>query len=138
MSTSTGPAGPRARTCSTRRSPGAAVGVSAGVAALTSAFPGLYGATVPICLIVLALITGVNLWGVGESARLFIVPTLAFIAAIATVIIGGLLRAPPALAPPSHLPHAAESVGFLLLLRAFPSGCSALAAGAAVPNAVSA
>ena len=57
----------------------AAVGVSAGVAALTSAFPALFGATVPICLGVLALITAVNLWGVDESARLFIVPTLAFI-----------------------------------------------------------
>jgi amino acid transporter len=114
----------------------AAVGVSAGVAALTSAFPGLYGATVPICLIVLALITGVNLWGVGESARLFIVPTLAFIAAIATVIIGGLLRAHPVVAPPSHLPHVAESVGLLLLLRAFASGCSALTGVEAIANAV--
>src|SRR5271166_1405082 len=48
----------------------AAVGVSAGIAALTSAFPNLYSATVPICLGVLALITAANLWGVAESARL--------------------------------------------------------------------
>ena len=77
----------------------AAVGVSAGVAALTSAFPSLYSARVPICLVVLALITAVNLWGVGESARLFIGPTLAFIAAIAAVIIGGLIRSSPGRAP---------------------------------------
>jgi amino acid transporter len=114
----------------------AAVGVSAGVAALTSAFPGLFGATVPLCLLVLALITGANLWGVAESARLLIVPTLVFIAAIALVILGGLFRSHPVVAPPSHLPNAAETVGVLLLLRAFASGCSALTGVEAIANAV--
>jgi amino acid transporter len=127
----------------------AAVGVSAGVAALTSAFPKLYGATVPICLIVLALITAVNLWGVGESARLFIAPTLAFIFAIALVIVVGLVRGHPVIAPSAHLPSTAggsggsspqagtaESVGVLLLLRAFASGCSALTGVEAIANAV--
>jgi len=114
----------------------AAVGVSAGVAALTSAFPGLYSATVPVCLGVLALITAVNLWGVGESARLFIGPTLAFIAAIAAVIIGGLIRSHPAVSLQSHLPNTAEAVGVLLLLRSFASGCSALTGVEAIANAV--
>ena len=50
----------------------AAVGVSAGVEALTAAYPSLYGARVWLCLAVLAAITGANLWGVAESARLFI------------------------------------------------------------------
>ena len=50
---------------------------SAGVEALTSAFPDLYSATVSLCLGVLALITAANLWGVAESARLFIGPMLA-------------------------------------------------------------
>ncbi len=114
----------------------AAVGVSAGVAALTSAFPKLYGATVPICLIVLALITAANLWGVAESARLFIVPTLAFIFAIALVITAGLVHSHPVITPPRHLPAVAESVGILLLLRAFASGCSALTGVEAIANAV--
>jgi amino acid transporter len=114
----------------------AAVGVSAGVAALTSAFPGLYGATVPLCLLVLALITAANLWGVAESARLFIVPTLAFIAAIAMVIIGGLVRSQPVVAPTSHLPATTASIGVLLLLRAFASGCSALTGVEAIANDV--
>ena len=114
----------------------AAVGVSAGVAALTSAFPALFSATVPICLGVLALITAVNLWGVGESARLFIAPTLAFIAAIAAVIIGGLIRGQPAVPLQSHLPQTAEAVGLLLLLRAFASGCAALTGVEAIANAV--
>src|SRR5215469_10030720 len=70
----------------------AAVGVSAGVEALTSAFHGLYPERVWLCLVVLAFITGANLWGVAESALLFIAPTVLFIAGIFTVIIAGLLR----------------------------------------------
>ena len=114
----------------------AAVGVSAGVEALTSAFPALYPDRVIICLIVLALITAANLWGVAESARLFIAPTVAFIAAIAAVIIGGLLRSHPAVPVAHNLPQVAESVGVLLLLRAFASGCSALTGVEAIANAV--
>jgi len=114
----------------------AAVGVSAGVAALWSAFPALYGARVWLCLAVLALITGVNLWGVAESARVFIVPTVAFIVAIAVVIAGGLFRSHPVTMLAGHLPAVTESVGILLLLRAFASGCSALTGVEAIANAV--
>jgi amino acid transporter len=42
----------------------AAVGVSAGVEALTSAFPSLYPDRVWLCLGVLAVITAANMWGV--------------------------------------------------------------------------
>jgi amino acid transporter len=114
----------------------AAVGVSAGVAALTSAFPGLYGSRVWLCLAVLGLITGVNLWGVAEAARAFIVPTLLFIVAIFAVIIGGLVRSHPAVAPVQHLPQTVTAVGVLLILRAFASGCSALTGVEAIANAV--
>src|ERR1700684_1212575 len=63
----------------------AAVGVSAGVAALTSAFPALYPDRTWLCLGVLAVITGLNLRGVADAARAFIVPTIVFILAIAVV-----------------------------------------------------
>jgi amino acid transporter len=115
----------------------AAVGVSAGVAALTAAFPSLYGARVWLCLLVLALITGVNLWGLAESARIFAVPTLAFIASIAVVIIAGLARGAHPAVPLSHsLPSTTEAVGTLLILKAFASGCSALTGVEAIANAV--
>jgi amino acid transporter len=114
----------------------AAVGVSAGVAALWSAFPHLYGARVWLCLAVLAVITGVNLWGVAESARVFIVPTVAFIIAIAIVIIGGAVRSQPVATLAGQLPPVTESVGILLLLKAFASGCSALTGVEAIANAV--
>ncbi len=114
----------------------AAVGVSAGVEAFTSAFPSLYPDRVWLCLGVLAVITAANMWGVAESARLFIVPTLIFIFAIAVVIVGGLIRSHPAVPPSGHLPQATESVGILLLLKAFASGCSALTGVEAIANAV--
>ena len=114
----------------------AAVGVSAGVAALTSAFPALYGATVWLCLATLAVITGLNLWGVSESARVFTVPTLLFIVAMAAVISGGLVRAHPAVTLDHHLGVSTEAVGLLLVLRSFASGCSALTGVEAIANAV--
>jgi amino acid transporter len=114
----------------------AAVGVSAGIEALTSAFPALYGATVWLCLAALAIITGLNLWGVSESAKVFTVPTLAFIVAMAAVIVGGLVRAHPAVPLDHHLGASTEVVGILLVLKAFASGCSALTGVEAIANAV--
>src|SRR5271155_2879715 len=55
------------------------VSIAAGVGALTSAFPSLTSATVPICLAILAMITVLNLRGFGASARAFLLPTLMFI-----------------------------------------------------------
>src|SRR5580658_7732746 len=114
----------------------AAVGVSAGIEALTSAFPGLYGASVWLCLAALLIITGLNLWGVSESAKVFTVPTVAFIAAMAAVIIGGLFRAHPAVVLDTHFGASTEAVGILLVLKAFASGCSALTGVEAIANAV--
>lgn len=113
----------------------AAVGVSAGVEALTSAFHGLYADRVWLCLGVLAVITAANLWGVAESARLFIVPTILFIAAIFAVVFAGLIRTHP-LPFPQGTTSAIGAVGILLLLRAFASGCSALTGVEAIANAV--
>jgi amino acid transporter len=110
--------------------------VSAGIAALTSAFPVLFGGTVWLCLAALAIITGLNLWGVSESAKVFTVPTLAFIAAMAAVILGGLFRAHPAVPLDHHLGASTEAVGILLILKAFASGCSALTGVEAIANAV--
>ncbi|MFE9423987.1 APC family permease [Kitasatospora sp. NPDC006697] len=112
-----------------------AVSVSAGVAALTSAFPALYGDRVVICLAVLALITAVNLYGIAESAKVLILPALVFVAAVLTVIAAGLLRSHPVIAP-AQPGAATQGVGLLLLLKAFASGCAALTGVEAIANAV--
>lgn len=114
----------------------AAVGVSAGVEALTAAFPSLYGARVWLCLAVLALITAVNLWGVAESARVFTVPTVAFIVSMAVIIVVGAFRAQPAVTLGHTLPPVTDTVGTLLILKAFASGCSALTGVEAIANSV--
>ncbi|WP_410649753.1 APC family permease [Amycolatopsis sp. cmx-4-54] len=114
-----------------------AVSVAAGVAALTSAFPGLLPYTLWLCLGVLALVTGVNLRGIAESARVFVVPTVIYVGAILTVIVAGLFRSGPAaaIAAPEH-PQNLQMVGILLLLKAFANGCAALTGVEAIANAV--
>lgn len=118
-----------------------AVSVTAGVAALTSAFPGLYGERVWICLGILVLVTAVNLRGVVESAKAFLVPTAVFVGSILAMVAVGLFREGPvstasAAGHASALGEGATAVGALLLLKAFAAGCSALTGVEAVANAV--
>ncbi|CCK31599.1 amino acid transporter [Streptomyces davaonensis JCM 4913] len=118
-----------------------AVAVTAGVAALTSAFPELYADRLWLCLAVLVLITGVNLRGIVEAARAFIVPTVVFVGSILVLIAVGLFRSAPASTATAEghasvLADNATTVGALLLLKAFASGCSALTGVEAIANAV--
>ena len=118
-----------------------AVAVTAGVAALTSAFPGLYADRLVLCLVVLVLITAVNLRGIVESAKAFIVPTAVFVGSIFVLIVVGLFRSGPvstaaAAGHASVLADNATTVGALLLLKAFASGCAALTGVEAIANAV--
>ncbi|MDP9866928.1 MULTISPECIES: APC family permease [Streptosporangium] len=112
-----------------------AVSVAAGVAALTSAFPELLPYTVWVCLAVLALVTAVNLRGIAHSARAFIVPTAVYVGAILLVIVVGLVRSEPAV-DLQHQVSNLETVGVLLLLKAFANGCASLTGVEAIANAV--
>jgi amino acid transporter len=117
-----------------------AVSIAAGVASLTSAFPSLTSETVPICLGILAVVTLLNLRGLADAARAFLLPTMLFIAGLLVIIVIGLIH-PLALHAPqpgrSLLPaHAVEAVSVLLLLKAFSAGCSALTGVEAIANGV--
>jgi amino acid transporter len=117
-----------------------AVSIAAGVGSLTSAFPGLRSATVPMCLAILAVVTVLNLRGLGEAARAFLLPTAMFIVGLLAVIAIGLVH-PLALDVPqpgrSLMPtHNLEAVGVLLVLKAFSAGCSALTGVEAIANGV--
>jgi amino acid transporter len=117
-----------------------AVSIAAGVGSLTAAFPGLTSATVPICLGILVVITLLNLRGLGEAARAFLLPTLVFIVGLLAVIGIGLVH-PLALHAPlpgqSLLPtQGLQTVGVLLVLKAFSAGCSALTGVEAIANGV--
>ncbi|MEC3918261.1 APC family permease [Nocardia sp. CDC160] len=114
-----------------------AVSIAAGVAALTSAFPALFPYTVWICLAVLVGITALNLYGIRESARAFMIPTVVFVVGILAVIVAGLLRGEPAtVATGEVVSENARTIGILLLLKAFSSGCAALTGVEAIANAV--
>ncbi len=117
-----------------------AVSISAGVESVTSAYPSLAPYTVPACVGVLTVITFLNLRGLAEGARAFLVPTLAFIIVILGIIVVGLVHP---LDPGLHQPgaaqvstHALQSVGLLLVLQAFSAGCSALTGVEAIANGV--
>ena len=117
-----------------------AVSIAAGVGALTSAFPGLTPATVPICLGILALITLLNLRGLGEAARAFLLPTMLFIVGLLAIIAIGLIH-PLGLTTPQQghsllTTHGLQTVSVLLVLKAFSAGCSALTGVEAIANGV--
>ncbi|SHE57341.1 APC family permease [Streptoalloteichus hindustanus] len=114
----------------------AAVSVAAGVAALTSAVPGLLPWTTELCLGALAVITLVNLRGVVASARAFALPAVVFVVALAAVVVLGLVRGEPV--SPLPAPSQAQTtagVGLLLVVAAFANGCSALTGVEAIANA---
>lgn len=115
-----------------------AVAVAAGVASLSSAFPALIPLTVPICLAIIAVITLLNLRGLGEGARAFLLPTVVFIAGVLVTIGLGLFHPlDPGLTPagaPEVATKGLEAVGILLVLKAFSAGCSALTGVEAIAN----
>src|SRR5262252_2569525 len=69
-----------------------AVGISAGIAALISAFPSLQPHTLPLCLFALVLIALVNLRGTSEAGLIFAVPTYLFVGCLGFVLIVGGTR----------------------------------------------
>jgi len=117
-----------------------AVGISAGIAALVSAFPALHPFTLWLCLSMLVLLTLVNLRGVDESGWVFALPTYLFLTSFLALLGFGIARvllAPgplrPVIPPPPLGPPAA-AVSAWLLVRAFASGCTAMTGVEAVSN----
>src|SRR5215469_1188599 len=121
-----------------------AVGISAGIGALTSAMPQLHPYTLELCLAVLALITLVNLRGTLEAGLVFSMPTYLFVASFGGLLLFGFVKAmiaggsPAPIVAPPPLPAATAGATLWLLLRAFASGCTAMTGVEAVSNGVSA
>lgn len=124
------------------------VSISAGVRAVTSAFPEVYDYRVWLALAAVALITWANLRGVRESGSIFAIPTYAFVFGVLTVIVIGLARyfgwfgAEPI---PPHPVYADAAITPLsqvayiwILLRAFAAGCTALTGIEAISNGIKA
>ncbi len=118
-----------------------AVSASAGIAAITSAIPSLVPYTVQLVVILIVVLTILNLRGIGESSKIFSVPTYLFILSMITMIIFGLIRYPiagPGKAMPGidHNVTAMGAISVFLIMKAFSQGCSALTGLEAVSNSV--
>ena len=115
------------------------VSVAAGIAAIISAFPGLDPWRVELSVVAIVLVMAINLRGIRESGTIFALPTYAFLATTLAVIALGVGRtllgdAPHVSVTPAVVP--VESLGVLLLMRAFADGCSAITGVEAVSNGV--
>jgi amino acid transporter len=114
-----------------------AVSLAAGAASLGSVFPGLANHLLLVSIAGLVILTVVNMFGIAESARLLIVPTIVFILSIlATIVVGALRSHPVAHIGTTESFPAAKAVGILLILKAFASGCSAVTGVEAISNGV--
>jgi amino acid transporter len=121
----------------------AAVGISAGVTALTSAVPHLQPHTLLLCLLILAVLALVNMRGVKDTGAAFIAPTFLFVGSLLTVIGVGVYKTwlahghPTAVAVlPPALPALMPSLTIWMLMKAFASGCAAMTGVEAVSNGV--
>ena len=117
-----------------------AVSISAGIDALTSAFPGLQPVSVLLCLLATTLIMVANLRGVKESGQLFMVPTYTFVVSIFLLVGLGLLKQVTGqVTPVTAVVETADRLQPLtlfLILRAFSGGCTARTGVEAISNGV--
>lgn len=114
------------------------VSVSAGVASVTSALPGLRPATVLLSVLVIAILLAGNLRGVRQAGKLFALPTFLFLTAMVALIVAGIIKVAQrdfTSVPPPHL-TAVALLTPLLILRAFASGATSMTGIEAVSNAV--
>jgi amino acid transporter len=119
----------------------AAVSVTAGAVAVTSAFPGLREHRLTMALSFLTLIALANLRGSKESGLVFAVPTYGFVACIYITVLTGIARCVGGCpqAASSDVPiESMEALSALLVLRAFTSGSAALTGVEAIADGVQA
>ena len=120
-----------------------AVGISAGVGAIVSAFPAFQPHMLQLCLIILFIITLINLRGIKESGFVFMIPTYIFVVCLLTVIGMGIFYTilshghPIAAVPLPHRKldmHLEGFMGIWLIAKSFSSGCTAMTGVEVVSN----
>lgn len=117
----------------------AAVSLTAGVAAVASAFPVILPYRTELAIALLVIITLINLRGLQQSGTIMAVPVYLFLVTYLSMILVGAIRlvvegpTPPATTP--ALP-AVQPVTLILILHAFATGCTALTGIEAISNGV--
>lgn len=114
------------------------VSISAGMAAITSAFPTLYSHRVLMCIIAILFIMIVNLRGLRESGKIFSIPVYLFIGSLFLLIAEGFMKT--FLIPRPPMPEIREATTNILpmfiILKAFASGCATLTGIEAISNGI--
>ena len=117
----------------------AAVSLTAGVAALASAFPALWPYRTILALFLLVVITLINLRGLQETGTVMAVPVYLFLVTYFGMLVFGaiklLIEGPtPTAAIPA--PNALQPLTLILILHAFATGCTALTGIESISNGV--
>jgi amino acid transporter len=124
-----------------------AVSVAGGVLAIQSAFDFDSQWRVPLCLVMIAIMTVANLRGLKESGSLFAPPTYLYIAMLILLIVVGCYKlfvshsideipVETLSLEAQELSEGTKALGLMMLLRAFSSGAVALSGVEAVSNGV--
>ena len=118
-----------------------AVSTAAAIAQIQSVVPRAYDFRIEIAFVSIALITIANLRGLRESGNIFAVPTYLFVGLALAIVAIGAFRiatgtAVPVAQEPDAVPFGTETLGVLLLLKAFAGGSVALTGVEAIANGV--
>ncbi len=121
-----------------------AVSTSSAVEQIASAIPELDPVRVEIGIVAIGLITLGNLRGIREAGNIFAIPTYLFLGSAFLMIAIGVFRIlvqgdtgpVPTAQVTEALQHTTESVGIIVLLRAFASGAVALTGTEAIATGV--
>ena len=120
------------------------VSVAAGIDALASLNGDFRTAAVPLAVGIVIAVALINLRGVRESGTVFSIPTYAFIFLLTGAIVVALVKVVfhgenvLAAGEPRDVVPATQTLGLLLVLKAFASGCSAMTGVEAISNGVQA
>jgi len=115
-----------------------AVSVTAGIRALTSAYPQLLPMTMELSVIGVLFLGWLNLRGVRESAHVILIPVYAFIVMVFVIGILGVFVTPgevKLVAPTPDNEIIWSILTIFIVLRAFSGGCTAMTGIEAVANA---
>ena len=117
----------------------AAVSLTAGVAAIASAFPGLLPYRVWLSLGLLIVIALLNMRGLRESGTAMAVPVYLFLFSFMGMLLFGLIRTSGLSASTTLVvapPPATIPLSLVLIMHAFSAGCTALTGIEAISNGV--
>jgi amino acid transporter len=115
------------------------VSITAGVEAITSAVEFLHEHRVALAIAFIAFVTLMNLRGVKESGTFFAIPTYGFVISIYLLILTGFVKCVggcPLAESATRDIRPEHAVTFLLVLRAFSAGTTALTGVEAIADGV--